>query len=316
MFDFSEGLLLEEDSQSCGGGADDVVSVLQRFRSLNCQLGMGSGSFAALGQTAQGELIKDFERYFSVQVVQSAAQMRQLMRLRYWVYCDEFAYERAENYPDQLEVDEFDARAIHCVIVHKSTGRSAGCVRVVASHDNYILPLEQYCDEALYPSHKQAIVKDRQAVNEVSRLAVAPEFRRFSSSASKCMGFNEAERACLPLIAMAGYMAVFVLARMCGRRHCYAVMEPFLPRLLRRSGVHFERVGHDLEYHGKRAPYVVDTQDVLDGISLELQQWFDRMYANFYCTLDASAVTSVQHYCEKQFSLLTQNQKQSMLEVS
>ncbi|PIE39403.1 MAG: PEP-CTERM/exosortase system-associated acyltransferase [Gammaproteobacteria bacterium] len=314
MFDFSESLLLVEDSQN-GGGADDVVSILQRFRSLNSQLGATSGSFTELSTRARSKLIDAFEQHFAVQVVQTPEQMRELMRMRYAVYCEEFKYECAEEFPHQLEVDEFDAQAIHCLILHRSTKRSAGCVRIVASQGQSVLPVERYCSSALFSSHRAAIPKNREVVNEVSRLAVAPEFRRFSPGTKASKRFSKAERACLPLIACACYVAALVLSRMCGRNQSYAVMEPFLPRLLRRSGVHFERAGEDLEYHGIRAPYTADGDAVLNAISPDLRQWCNRMYKDFCCTLNTDAVEAVQGFCENQFSLLTDARKQTMLDV-
>ena len=45
------------------------------------------------------------------------------------------------------------------------------------------------------------------------------------------------------------------------------VPEPFLARMLARSGINFTRVGGDLEYHGIRAPYFTTTQQALDTMT-------------------------------------------------
>jgi hypothetical protein len=53
------------------------------------------------------------------------------------------------------------------------------------------------------------------------------------------------------------------------------MMEPFLPRLLKRSGILFQRVGQDIEYHGTRAPFFITTQDALNNMKKDLRELYD-----------------------------------------
>ncbi len=58
----------------------------------------------------------------------------------------------------------------------------------------------------------------------------------------------------------------------------FAVMEPFLPRLLKRTGIIFERLGRDVDHHGTRAVYIADTRDHVRGMASEfrdLYTWID-----------------------------------------
>ncbi len=63
------------------------------------------------------------------------------------------------------------------------------------------------------------------------------------------------------------------MAELSGRPMMFAVMEPFLPRLLRRSGMLFERMGSDLNYHGIRALYVTDTRGFVETIDGEMSEF-------------------------------------------
>ena len=53
-------------------------------------------------------LSESFLRYFDVQYVDSQALRDEVHGIRYRVYCEEFAYEPIESFPDGLEKDEFD----------------------------------------------------------------------------------------------------------------------------------------------------------------------------------------------------------------
>jgi hypothetical protein len=53
------------------------------------------------------------------------------------------------------------------------------------------------------------------------------------------------------------------------------MMEPFLPRLMGRSGIHFRRAGSDIEYHGTRAPYFITTGSALETMNDQLRDLYD-----------------------------------------
>ena len=56
------------------------------------------------------------------------------------------------------------------------------------------------------------------------------------------------------------------------------MMEPFLPRLLRRSGIIFQKAGEDIEYHGVRAPCFIRTQSALDKMRPDLKELYETIY--------------------------------------
>ena len=52
------------------------------------------------------------------------------------------------------------------------------------------------------------------------------------------------------------------------------MMEPFLPRLLRKSGLDFARAGQDVDYHGLRAPYFGRTDHALKNMHPDLRHLY------------------------------------------
>jgi N-acyl amino acid synthase of PEP-CTERM/exosortase system len=182
-------------------------------------------------------------------------------------------------FPDQLEVDEYDQFSRHCLIVHRETGFTAGCVRMVPALGDILqvpLPLEKYCASSIDRECIDNLSLDRQTVCEISRLAVDGAFRRRTGENLTRFGkieglhFSIQEQRTFSLIAVACFLAATALTEMDKRTNVFAMMEPFLPRLMDRSGIHFQRVGRDIDYHGIRAPYFITTQSALDNMQTEL----------------------------------------------
>ena len=54
------------------------------------------------------------------------------------------------------------------------------------------------------------------------------------------------------MIAVSAFLAATAITEKTGYTNVFAMMEPFLPRLMSRSGINFGRAGADIEYHGTR----------------------------------------------------------------
>jgi N-acyl amino acid synthase of PEP-CTERM/exosortase system len=52
---------------------------------------------------------------FVVHKVSDDDKLRTVYRLRYKVYCEEWGFERPEDYPDGLETDIFDKRSVSTI---------------------------------------------------------------------------------------------------------------------------------------------------------------------------------------------------------
>ena len=232
-------------------------------------------------------LIDDFSRYFRIELVTSKQQEKALYSLRYHVYCEEFQYEAIDLFPDKMETDEFDKQSLHCLIIHKATERAAGCVRLVPTYSGLkdgLLPFEKFCRQSLDDGVIESLNLQRQTECEISRLAVDTAFRRRPGEAAtrfgevESMDCSKQEQRTFSLIAISAFLAATAVTDLTQKTNVFAMMEPFLPRLLKRSGIVFERVGSDIDYHGIRAPYFIKTQSALDNMRPDLKAMYDWVY--------------------------------------
>jgi len=224
-------------------------------------------------------LAEKFLQYFQVELVVSAEDKQAVFEVRYRVYCEEFGYESGENFPDKAETDEYDEKSLHCLIRHKSSGKAAGCVRLVPAlnGEDGLLPFEKYCSEGIDQPFVESLGLGRNDMAEASRLAVDGAFRRRAGEAASRFGdirvieCTAGEKRTFSLIAISALLACTALADMAGRPYVFAMMEPFLPRLLKPSGVLWQKAGETIQYHGERALYVIKPQSIIDNMVPELK---------------------------------------------
>lgn len=225
----------------------------------------------------------NFDRFFRVEIANKPQLLDKVQYVRYRVYCEEFGFEAVEDCPGEREKDIYDLQSTHCLITHLPSGDPAGCVRMVptlAEQPDSLLPFEKFCGSSLDSELLDELALDRTTICEISRLAVDRNFRRRSGEhqtrfgSPTHLGFSEEEKRTLPFIAVSAYLAATALTERSGRTNVFAMMEPFLPRLLNRAGIRFTRVGQDIDYHGLRAPYFIKTQSALEGMSQELKDLF------------------------------------------
>lgn len=225
-----------------------------------------------------------FLQYFDVCYASEQQQIEQAGRIRYRVYCEEFGYEPKSDFPDGIETDSFDERSLHCLVTHKLTALPAACVRVVLTGDDAPLPFEKFCIDSLDHGFFDRNPMPRSSFCEISRLAVDGAFRRRSGEKATRFGdldianLSPEERRTFPLIAVSCYLAATAVGSLAGCTRAFAMMEPFLPRLLSRSGINVRKVGKDLEYHGLRAPYFITLEEALDGMVPELRELYDAIF--------------------------------------
>lgn len=214
-------------------------------------------------------IAKHFSRYLKPEIANSDVLKEQVYKLRHQVYCEELHFEDSNT--EQLEYDEFDARAIHCVIRHLSSNLLAGTLRLVCTRNrNELLPLEKFCAQAITHSELTPNLFPRHQVCEISRLAVPAMFRKrqldqFVGSATGAINeltFSTHELRYFPYIAISLYMSALAICHKNRQRHIFVMMEPRLARSLDFVGIHFAQIGPLVEYHGKRAAYYIDEQSI------------------------------------------------------
>ncbi|MCF6251997.1 MAG: PEP-CTERM/exosortase system-associated acyltransferase [Methylococcaceae bacterium] len=232
----------------------------------------------------ESNVVQSFKEYFVVEFAKSEEQKRKAYGIRYRVYCDEFKYESADQYPDHEEKDEADDYSLHCIIIHKKTMRPAACVRLIPAFKNngeeIQLPFEQHCPESLDRAFIDNLNLKRESVCELSRLAVDHLFRRRPSEEFTRYGefesfqFSKHERRTFSLISVANFLAAIALTELSEKPNVFAMMEPFLPRLLKRSGIYFQKVGVDVDYRGIRAPYLMQKEFTLEHMQGDVKELY------------------------------------------
>jgi N-acyl amino acid synthase of PEP-CTERM/exosortase system len=241
----------------------------------------------ALAEHKAGSLIEDFQEYFRLELATTPEQLESVYRIRFRVYCEEFGYEQAESFPDQQEKDEFDSVSSHCLITHKASGLPASCARLVHVDEQSLMPMEKYCHSCLDQDRIRAFDGKRDTICEFSRLAVDRAFRRRAGEQATRFGevstldFSNRERRTFPLLAVSTILAAFAMSDLIERTHCFAMMEPFLPRLVKRSGMIAYPVGSKIDYHGVRAPYFFEAHQTVLGMVPEMQEFYGSIRENF-----------------------------------
>src|SRR5438105_13498660 len=88
-------------------------------------------------------------RTFAVIPADSDELRRRVFRLRHDVYCVENHFLDPLRYPDGLERDEFDDRALHWLLIQKSSGDAVGTIRLLppdADRPLVSFGLQKACD--------------------------------------------------------------------------------------------------------------------------------------------------------------------------
>lgn len=226
-----------------------------------------------------------FHKYFQVVLADSAALREEVYRIRYEVYCKEFKFERAADFSDELERDEFDAqRSHHCLLLHRESGLFAGCVRLVVNDPanlDDLLPFEEGCNTSLNNPDITPMLAHRSKIGEISRLAVPSTFRRRRGDPGSPIGelcipdFSRNERRCFPHIPMGLYLAAAAIGLKKNLNGVFAVMEPRLARHLRRFGIVFQQAGDIIDYHGERAVFYIDRDGLFKHLQPEIRGLLD-----------------------------------------
>ena len=226
-------------------------------------------------------LADNFQNYFNIELATTRELQQAVYRIRYQVYCAELGLEPADKFPDGMERDEYDAHSLMCLITHKRSGQPAGCVRMVKAGEHLEMPFEPHCRDSLNVEFAELLYTERDTVVECSRLAVDSRFRRRFGEDHTRLGEYDALDCChleqrsFSLIAVAVVIAGLAVADLAGRPNVLAMMEPYLPRLLRRSGILAVKAGQRVEYHGRRTPYFMNIQTAVPNMRPDLRVLFD-----------------------------------------
>lgn len=233
----------------------------------------------------ENSIANTFAKYFCV-VRADTDELRKLVyNIRYEVYCREFSYEREEDCPGQMEQDEYDAQSKHCLLIHRSTGTPAGCIRLVCpckDTPEALLPFERFCGESLDKGKFDLSNLKAGTYGEISRLAVLSSFRRRTEDAHTPTGIGQdvnpdpsGRRSSFPFMPVGLVLAIFNVFLNSDLQYAFCMMEPRLARLLKRYGIIFTQVGDIMDYHGPRGPFVITREEITANLNPEV---YDLMF--------------------------------------
>jgi N-acyl amino acid synthase of PEP-CTERM/exosortase system len=221
------------------------------------------------------KISEQFCEQFQLEIANTLDLKKEVYKIRYEVYSQELNYEPPEKFPDRLEIDQYDERSIHCLLLHRASGTYAGCIRIVLSdRSGESLPLAKACSldldlKQLPPS----------SFGEVSRLAVRSRFRRRTGESETPGGLlffqnqtQQEEKRGFPVIAVSLYLAATAIGMNAGMERVFVLMEPRLARHLRYFGFVFQQIGDFIEFRGRRAPYQITREAIVSGLPPHIEE--------------------------------------------
>ncbi len=219
------------------------------------------------------DLGERFSRIFELTPALDASSLDQVFRIRHDVYCRDLGWEPTRE--EGRESDGFDAHAHHCLLRRRGTGEPVGCTRliVVDPVDPMApLPFEDTCRDVLDRSIADPRQIPRDAIGEVSRLAVVSGFRRRKGEDAGALPIGEADFAVhgggerFPFIPVSLYLGATAIARRVGVEHVFVLTEPRLARHFERIGFDIRAVGSPVEHRGLRVPSVLRVSKVVQTL--------------------------------------------------
>jgi N-acyl amino acid synthase of PEP-CTERM/exosortase system len=204
---------------------------------------------------------------FQFKKVDSEELLKEIYRVRYEVYCQECGFLPTADYPDGLEIDNYDDHSIHFAAF--ADNNVIGTSRLVMNSEHGF-PLNEHCKEINIDECE--LPKD--SLVEVSRLALRKTFRRrkedgiyavesyLKKSEGGILPENPEEKTDQdrkrhqPVVILGLYKAMYHETRRIGFTHWYAAMEKKLWYGLKTFNFTFQEIGPMVDYYGPVIPYL------------------------------------------------------------
>lgn len=232
------------------------------------------------------ELYDAYQKYFEIVLAETPELKEIAYQIRYHVLCQEQRIPGFDqsSYPEKLEKDDFDDRAMHALLKHRSSGNYIGTIRIVLpdpTAPDKPFPVESYTHLDTEYLKNQNV--SRLETAEISRALVIKEFQRRkgdmlyqeanegeTSDENKNPSKQKDRRvtANISLILMAAVVQMSVKSN---AENWLSFINPALNRLLSHSGMEFTPIGPLVDCHGIRRPYFAKMTDVLNKTYNEYQ---------------------------------------------
>lgn len=207
--------------------------------------------------------------YFRFGCINDASDLHGSFRIRYQVYCVERGFLAEDNYPQEIESDEYDAYSLHLLATHRS-GQPAGTARLVM-HSSLGFPLMRHCIfSGDYAHLNDPSIQALEWYAEISRLAISKAFRRRAddtpyggpprtefSLVDAAEGLPESPPRNTPEILIGLCRLLYQETKRRGITHWILAMERSLYLMLNRLGFLYIPAGPEVDYFGPVRPYVL-----------------------------------------------------------
>jgi N-acyl amino acid synthase of PEP-CTERM/exosortase system len=211
------------------------------------------------------DLLARYNSYFRSQGADTPQLLRTALAIRYQVYCLERKFEKAEDHGDHLECDDFDAAALHSLVIHRPTEEAIGTARLILPrYAEGGLPIEQLLRQNGFNAGDYFPLATSA---EVSRFSISNQFRRRRIDNGVSEGRQSECRGALPCLGL--IQEIIRQSHALGLTHWLAVMEPKLLRMMAAIGFAFTPVGPLVSYHGLRQPSYACIPDTLARLKRE-----------------------------------------------
>lgn len=209
-----------------------------------------------------------------------SAMMEQIYRLRYQVYCNECQFIKAEDYPDGIEIDEYDPQSVHFAAINQFN-EVIGTMRMILP-GALKLPIEGHCPNLQ--------LEEKIHCAEVSRFIISRRLRRRANDKmyyepqvedKKIITADNIEfmRRAKPM-AFGLYRALYQESKSRGITHWYTLMEKSLCILLSIHGFKFTSIGEAVDFYGPVQPYMGKMSEIEVEVKKKFPQFFDYFVQN------------------------------------
>ncbi|NOR80806.1 MAG: PEP-CTERM/exosortase system-associated acyltransferase [Methyloprofundus sp.] len=193
-----------------------------------------------------------FDTHFEVFLADTPESKEIHYSIRYQVYCEEKGFENKNDFPMEMEKDNYDQSSEHFIVRHKESGEWVAAMRLVISGKNG-LPMEQHC-----VLHEEIESNHFQKAAELSRLCVLEKVRKSAGEGQNLLRKNS-RRVSQSII----WGLLNAASEYCHHNtlNWYFMTCTSLKKVLSRGGFKMATIGDLCHHKGERYPFRKDTVD-------------------------------------------------------
>ncbi|MFS4580620.1 PEP-CTERM/exosortase system-associated acyltransferase [Phaeobacter sp. C3_T13_0] len=222
---------------------------------------MGCMEFARTAETKKTLRTVDLFPNLKPNLCRTIDDIKACMRLRYQEYCINRSWEASEEFPDGLERDEYDDRAVHILLKDQRTDLAVGTARILyQSFGARGQQLPSFDRSDKFQTYMRQTWTEGSII-EISRFTLSREHLETDLS--------RANLAASVFPALALVRGILQAIANDNANTVIMTVAPSLQRMLARSGFRYHDIGERFDHRGTRAPIYRD-------ISALLAELFDK----------------------------------------